>query len=257
MQKLVSIITPSFNSEKFIEQTIQSVLYQTYVNWELILVDDFSTDDTFAIAQKFAKNDLRIKCFQLSKNSGAGIARNFGLSKSTGQYIAFLDADDLWKPEKLEKQVAFMHTHNLPFTFSFYETISENGTKTGKTITAPKHLKYYQLFFCNFVGNLTGIYAVDYFGKIPINSSKKRQDWMLWLTILQNIKTAHPVPESLAYYRIRGTSLSSSKINLLKHNFNVYRNFHQFNVVFASVCMIGFLFTQLVIKPFFIKKSLK
>ncbi len=255
MQKLVSIITPCFNSEKYIEQTIQSVLIQTYEDWELILIDDFSSDETYKIAQKYAAIDQRIRCFQLTKNGGAGIARNYGLSKATGKFIAFLDADDLWKPEKLQKQVTFMDVNNLLFTFSFYETMNEKGQLTGKMITAPKHLKYHQLFFCNFIGNLTAIYDVDFFAKILINTSKKRQDWMLWLTILKQIKTAQPTPESLAYYRIRKASLSSSKIDLLKHNFRVYKNFHQFNIVKSFFCMVGFLFTQLLIKPLYCIRS--
>ena len=110
-----------------------------------------------------------------------------------------------------------------------------------------------QLFFCNYVGNLTGIYEVKYFGKITISSIRKRQDWMLWLTILKKIKSAQAIPESLAYYRIRENSISASKIDLLKHNFAVYRTFHRYNLTVALMCMIGFLFTQLIVKPFYIK----
>ena len=250
---LVSIITPCFNSEKFIAKTIQSVQNQTYTNWEMIIVDDASTDNTVSIISKFARNDKRIKIFKLDKNSGTGIARNTALNSSFGKYIAFLDADDLWKSEKLEKQVHFLQKNNLPFTFSFYDCINEEGKSLNKKIEAPKKLTYKQLFFCNYVGNLTGIYDVEYFGKIEISSIRKRQDWMLWLTILKKIKVAHPIPESLAYYRIRKNSISASKFNLLKHNFAVYRTFHGFNLFISLFYMIGFLFTQLLIKPSYIK----
>lgn len=250
---LVSIITPCFNSEKFIAKTIQSVQNQTYTNWEMIIVDDASTDNTVSIISKFARNDKRIKIFKLDKNSGTGIARNTALNSSFGKYIAFLDADDLWKSEKLEKQVYFLQKNNLPFTFSFYDCINEEGKSLNKKIEAPKKLTYKQLFFCNYVGNLTGIYDVEYFGKIEISSIRKRQDWMLWLTILKKIKVAHPIPESLAYYRIRKNSISASKFNLLKHNFAVYRTFHGFNLFISLFYMIGFLFTQLLIKPSYIK----
>lgn len=250
---LVSIITPCFNSEKFIAEMIKSVQEQTYENWEIIIVDDCSTDNTMSIVTEIAHKDSRIQFFQLKKNSGAGIARNTALSKTKGNYIAFLDADDLWKPGKLEKQINFLLANNLPFTFSFYDCIDEDGNFLNRRIEAPKNLSYRQLFFCNYVGNLTGIYNVNYFGKIAISSIRKRQDWMLWLTILKQIKTAKPVPESLAFYRIRENSISASKFELLKHNFAVYRNFHGFNLVFASICMIGFLFTQLIIKPLYIK----
>jgi teichuronic acid biosynthesis glycosyltransferase TuaG len=253
-KSLVSIITPSFNSEKFIVDTIQSVQNQTYQNWEMIIVDDCSTDQTVSIIQQFVSNDDRIRCFQLDKNSGAGIARETALSKAQGDYIAFLDADDLWKPLKLEKQLQFLKDNKTPFTFSFYDCIDEGGNSLNKRVEAPINLSYRQLFFCNYVGNLTGIYEKKYFGKISISSTRKRQDWMMWLIILKKIKVAKPVPESLAFYRIRDNSLSASKVDLLKHNFTVYRRFHGFNYVSSLFIMIGFLFTQLMIKPRYIKK---
>jgi glycosyltransferase involved in cell wall biosynthesis len=250
----VSIITPTFNSEKYIAQTIQSIQNQTYLNWELIIVDDCSCDKTVSIIADFARKDSRIKFFQLEKNSGTGVTRNYGLTKANGRFIAFLDSDDLWKPTKLEKQIDFLIKNKLPFTFTFYECIDERGNSLGKIVTAPRNLSYRRLFFCNYVGNLTAIYDVKYFGKIPISSIRKRQDWMLWLAILKKIKTAEALPESLAYYRIRENSISASKLTLLKHNFRVYRNFHNFNLMVALCCMIGFLFTQLFIKPLYIKK---
>ena len=246
---LVSIIIPAFNAEKFIAQTILSVQNQTYNNWEIILVDDKSTDNTVAIIKEIALNEKRIQFFQLEKNSGTGIARNYALNHAKGRYIAFLDADDLWKPNKLDKQVEFLTKQNLPFTFSFYDCIDEEGKSLNKTVECPKLLTYKQLFFCNYVGNLTGIYDVNYFGKIAISSIRKRQDWMHWLTILHKIKTAKPVPESLAFYRIRQNSISASKLDLLQHNFAVYRTFHGFNFMVSLLCMTGFLFTQLILKP--------
>ena len=251
---LVSIITPSFNSEKFIGDTIQSVQNQTYNNWEMIIVDDCSTDQTVSIINQFVVNDHRIRLFQLDKNSGAGVARETALSKAKGDYISFLDADDLWKPLKLEKQLQFLMDTKSHFTFSFYDCIDEEGNSLNKRVGAPRNLSYHQLFFCNYVGNLTGIYDVNYFGKIAISATRKRQDWILWLTILKKIKKTKPVPESLAFYRVRENSLSASKVDLLKHNFAVYRKFHGYNYVASLFIMIGFLFTQLLIKPHYIKK---
>lgn len=251
---LVSIITPSFNSEKFIAETIQSVQNQSHQNWEMLIVDDCSTDQTVSIIKQFELQDSRIRFFQLKKNSGAGIAREFALSNAKGNYIAFLDADDLWKPLKLEKQLQFLKEHKSHFTFSDYDCIDEEGNALNKRVEAPRTLSYRQLFFCNYVGNLTGIYDVNYFGKITISATRKRQDWILWLTILKKIKTAKPVPESLALYRIRDNSLSASKVNLLKHNFAVYYNFHGYNYITSLFIMIGFLFTQLLLKPRYIKK---
>lgn len=252
---LVSILTPSFNSEKFISETIKSVQNQTYQNWEMIIVDDCSTDNTVSKISDFLQ-DKRIQLNQLNQNSGTGIARNKALSLAKGRFIAFLDSDDLWKPEKLQKQVEFMISENQPFTFSFYECIDENGKSLGKIIQAPKIITYNQLFWSNLVGNLTGIYDTDYFGKIAISSTRKRQDWMMWLTILKKIKIAKPITESLAVYRVRENSISASKWSLLQHNYNVYRTFHEYNSVVATVCMIGFLFTHFLIKPKYTKKIL-
>ncbi|WP_433834550.1 glycosyltransferase family 2 protein [Flavobacterium anhuiense] len=254
MNELVSIIVPTYNTEKFIRQTIESVQNQTYTNWEMILADDASTDNTVAIIEEYAQKDSRIKLSKLPKNRGNGFARNTALEKATGKYIAYLDADDLWLPEKLEKQIQFLKENNLHFTFSFYDSIDEEGNDLNRRVESPNPLTYKQLFFCNYVGNLTAIYDADYFGKIILETTQKRQDWRIWLAILKQIKIAKPVPESLAYYRIRKDSVSSSKFKLIKHNFVVYRQFHGYNFVFAILLMIQFLYTQLIVKQQYIKK---
>jgi glycosyltransferase involved in cell wall biosynthesis len=254
MNDLVSILIPTYNTEKFIRSTIESVQNQTYTNWEMILVDDASTDNTIVIIEEFAQNDSRIKLFKLPENRGNGFARNAALEKATGKYIAYLDADDLWFPEKLEKQIQFLKANNSHFTFSFYDSIDEDGNDLNRRVESPNPLTYKQLFFCNYVGNLTAIYDADYFGKIILESTQKRQDWRIWLTILKQIKIAKPVPESLAFYRIRKNSVSSSKFKLIKHNFGVYREFHGYNCVFSVLLMIRFLYTQLIVKKQYIKK---
>lgn len=254
MESLVSIITPTYNSQNFITQTIQSVRNQTYQNWEMIIVDDCSSDETVSIVEKIVKQDARIQLLKLEKNSGTGVARNAALAEAKGKYIAFLDSDDLWESMKLEKQINFLTSNKVPFTFSFYDCINEQGQLVNKRVEAPINLSYRQLFFCNYVGNLTGIYDVDYFGKIEISSIRKRQDWMMWLIVLKKIKSAKPVPESLAFYRIRKNSISASKMDLIKHNFAVYRDFHKQNLFIAIINMAMFLFTQLLIKPLYVKK---
>ncbi len=251
---LVSVIIPTYNSENYIIDTIASVQNQTYKNWEILLVDDGSTDNTIAVISKLKEVDNRIEVTILDKNSGTGVARNEALRKAQGKYIAFLDADDLWKPDKLQKQIDFMQLHSLPFTFSFYDYINEKNEVMGVRVKAPQPLSYRQLFFCNYIGNLTGIYDVGYFGKVPILPIRKRQDWMLWLTIVKKINVAIPVPESLAYYRIRNNSLSTAKMDLIKYNFAVYREFHGLNFLHSILCISGFLFAQFFIKPFYIKK---
>ncbi|MFV8362573.1 glycosyltransferase family 2 protein [Flavobacterium sp. ZT3P35] len=252
---LVSILMPCFNAENYILEAIASVQQQTHSHWELILVDDCSTDNTVSIATSIAIQDNRIRIFKLPVNSGTGIARNTALTQAAGNYIAFLDADDVWKPHKLQVQLQFLKEHQLPCTFSFYECINAGGKPLNKRVEAPLQLTYRQLFFCNYIGNLTGIYDVSFYGKIPISHSRKRQDWMMWLTILKPIKMIRPVPESLAFYRVRNNSISAGKMALLQHNFAVYRTFHGHNWILSLFCMAVFLFTQILIKPWYIKKS--
>lgn len=255
MDNLVSIITPTYNSEKFISATIQSVQDQTYPNWELIIIDDCSADKTMEIINEAIKLDSRIKLHSLTKNEGTGAARNIGVAASKGSYISFLDSDDLWMPNKLERELDFMRENNLAFTFSFYECIDENGNHLNIRKEAPSPTTYKKLFFCNYIGNSTAIYNADLLGKIPINKIRKRQDWMLWLTIVKKIKVARPVPEVLAYYRIRKNSISSSKIDLLKFNFDVYHKFHKMNYFASLGSLMIFVFNQLLIKPRYSKKQ--
>lgn len=250
---LVSVITPAFNSARFLPDAIRSVQNQAMGDWEMIIVDDASTDETSEIISPFLSDD-RIKFHRLSRNSGAGIARQTALDMASGRYIAFLDSDDMWKPEKLEAQIAFMNENAQPFTFSSYDCMDEDGKPLGKRIQAPSPLTYKMLFYCNFVGNLTGIYDTERFGKIAISSIRKRQDWIVWLTILKQLRSVKAVEESLAVYRVRQDSISASKWKLLRHNFVVYRQFHRQTVVGALISMMGFLYTQLLVKPRFVRQ---
>lgn len=254
---LVSVIMPAFDSARFIAEAIRSVQAQTFGDWELVIVDDASADSTPEIITRFSDDDSRIRYFRMDRNSGAGASRQKALDLATGRYIAFLDADDLWTPDKLEKQLRFMEKSGQPFSFSSYELMNESGTKTGKRVEAPDPLSYRKLFFCNFVGNLTGMYDSGYFGKIPISVIRKRQDWMVWLTVMKQLKKATPITESLAVYRVREDSLSSSKWRMLKYNYVVYRKFHGFNTLKSLLCMAIFLFMQLVIKPRYVRSITK
>jgi hypothetical protein len=148
-----------------------------------------------------------------------------------------------------------MKENELPFTFSFYECIDEEGINLKIRKEAPSLITYEKLFFCNYIGNSTAIYDARILGKIPINKIRKRQDWMLWLTILKKTKTVQPVHEVLAYYRVRKNSISSSKIELLKFNFNVYNKFHKMSFFTSLGCIMIFIFIQFVIKPSYSKKT--
>ncbi|SFU27323.1 hypothetical protein SAMN05216480_101137 [Pustulibacterium marinum] len=245
---LVSIITPTYNSEKFISETIQSVQNQTYPYWEMLIADDASSDDTRAIVSKFQQEDSRIKLIPLTKNRGAGYARNKAINMSSGRYIAFLDGDDCWKPEKLEKQVTLMEDKNITVCFSSYDLMDENSNPLGKTITALEEVDYAKMLKSNYVGNLTGMYNAEVLGKVYMPLIRKRQDWGLWLSCIKEAGKAVGILESLAYYRVRKDSISANKFNLLKHNYNFYRKALNFGVLKSSGYLTRFLIEHFLVK---------
>ncbi|MCI0716068.1 MAG: glycosyltransferase family 2 protein [Chlorobi bacterium] len=239
---LVSIITATYNSEKFIEQTINSVINQTYQNWELLITDDCSKDNTLKLLDKYSKSDSRIKVFQLSKNSGAAVARNNSIKHSNGSYIAFLDSDDLWIPDKLEKQIKFMTKEDLAFSYSYYQLINENGESLKKIIKAPDSVNYTTLLRTNYIGCLTAVYNCRKMGKMYMPNIRKRQDYALWLGILKSTPHAKCLKEPLAFYRIRKHSISSNKLELLKFNWKIYREVEGFGPIRSFMRLVIFLF---------------
>lgn len=249
MNAKVSIITPLYNSEAFISETINSVLKQTFSNWELLLIDDCSSDKTIEIVKTFADQNPKITLFKNEKNLGAALSRNKGIERAKGDYIAFLDADDLWKPKKLEKQLTFMETQNCDVCFSSYEQINEFGTPLNKLVQALPVLSYKKYLKSNYIGNLTGMYSAKNLGKITAPNLRKRQDWLLWLKAIKvSGKPAKSVQESLAYYRVRKNSMSSNKLNLVKHNYWVYKKGLGFSTLKSMYRMGVFLFEHFFIK---------
>ena len=249
MQPLVSIITPMYNSEKFILKTIESVINQTYSNWELLLIDDGSTDNTIKIVEGFKQKYSNITLLQNPTNLGAAQSRNKGILEAKGDYIAFLDADDLWKPNKLDLQIQFMQTHNCEVSFSSYEQIDENGKPLNKLVQAIPKLTYNKYLKTNYIGNLTGMYNAKTLGKITSPDLRKRQDWLLWLAaIKKSSKPALGIQESLAYYRVRQNSISSNKIELLKYNYLVYKNGLGFSTLKSLYRMLIFLWEHFMVK---------
>ncbi|WP_194768288.1 glycosyltransferase family 2 protein [Tamlana sp. I1] len=252
MQPLVSVITPMFNSEAFISETIRSVISQTYLNWELLLIDDASEDATLQVIQPFLENHANIKLYKNPKNLGAAVSRNLGIEAAQGDFIAFLDADDLWKPNKLELQVKFMQTENCAVSFSTYYFIDANGNPLKKRANALPVLTYEKLLKSNYIGNLTGMYNVKKLGKITTPNLRKRQDWLLWLAAIK--KSGQPalgIPSSLAYYRVRKDSMSANKFELLKHNYWVYHKGLGYSKLKSLYCMLVFL-----VEHFFVKAKL-
>ncbi len=245
---LISIITPSYNSEQFIAETIASVQAQTYNNWEMIIVDDASSDTTQQIIEKHAQQDSRIKYHFLTENSGAAVARNKATELAKGAFVAFLDADDLWMPQKLEKQLVFMNQHSAAVCFSSYDMIDEQGETLYKRVVALKELSYDKQLVSNYVGNLTGIYNVEKLGKLFSPNIRKRQDWALWLKSIEKAGMAYGIKEPLAYYRVRTGSMSSNKLNLLKHNYIFYRKALNFGVFKSCLYLIRFLIEHFLVK---------
>jgi glycosyltransferase involved in cell wall biosynthesis len=249
MNSLVSIITPMYNNEAVIEETISSVINQTYTNWELILIDDCSSDSTISRVEAFTKNTTRIKIFKHQENRGAAEARNLGTKMATGNYIAFLDADDLWKKNKLERQVEVLKTESTDVCFGSYELIDSYSNPLNKKVKALKKLTHKKLLRANYIGNLTGMYNCEILGKIYTKNLKKRQDWLLWLEALKRSgKSARGISETIAFYRISEGSLSSNKINLVKHNFNVYRKGLGFSIIKSLFYLLQFFHEHLLVK---------
>lgn len=223
---LVSIVMPAYNSETFIHEAIQSVLNQTYQNWELLIVDDCSTDNTIQIIDSF--EDDRIHVFGLKENSGAAVARNYAIDRAQGDYMAFLDSDDLWHPEKLERQLTFMIERNIDFSSTMYANIDKNKkifdvTRNHPTLDYNGILKYNP-------GNSTVMYKAKKLGKYFIPDIKKRNDFVMWLKVIKDAKILYGLPEVLTYYRVRQDSLSSNKSNLVKYQWKVYRKFENLSV---------------------------
>ena len=223
--ELVSIVVPVFNSEKFIIETIQSVKKQTYQNWELLLVNDCSTDKSEQIIRNY-EEDKRIRLINLKANSGAAIARNTGINNAKGKYIAFLDADDLWNKEKLEKQIKFMEENNYDFTFTGYEFADENGNNLGKVVNVPKQINYKQALKNTTIFTSTVIFNVEKLGKelISMPNVRRGQDTATWWKVLKTGIIAYGLNENLSLYRRSNNTLSSNKIKALKRTWNLYRN---------------------------------
>ena len=251
---LVSVIMPAYNSAPFIEEAITSVINQSYDNWELLVIDDASTDGTVLIINSQAARDPRIILLKNPINKGPGYSRNLGIENAKGTFIAFLDADDMWLPHKLEIQIDFMREHNLEMTFSSYYLQKENQDKPFAIVEALPILTYRKLLKSNYVGNLTGIYDVSKTGKVFAPVMRKRQDWALWLTILKNIGKTRAVTQPLAIYRVRQESLSQNKSSLINYNFSIYRDYLKFGFFKSLVLMSKFLWEHFFVKSWQVKK---
>ena len=199
---LVSVITPTYNCAKFIGETIESVQAQTYQQWEMIIVDDCSTDNTKEIVDKYIKEDSRIKYFCLKNNSGAAVARTKAMELANGEYMAFLDSDDIWTEEKLKKQLAFMKKHDVAFSCTAYEQIDENGKLLNKIIKTVPKADYNRVLLDCPVGNSTVMYNVEKMGKFEVPNIRKRNDDALWLRMLKKEKYIYGMKNTSNYTKM-------------------------------------------------------
>ncbi|CAB3713647.1 glycosyltransferase family 2 protein [Achromobacter kerstersii] len=221
---VVSIVMPAYNAGQFIVDAITSVLSQTYEAWELLVVDDASVDNTAALVEAFQQDDPRIQYRRNSTNMGVVHSRNCALAMASGQYVAFLDADDVWAPFKLERQVSFMQETGVPISYGDYFRIDGDGRVVGKVL-APRVLRYEDMLRSNFIGNLTGI-----FRRADLVSLKfediKHEDYLFWLRALERsgVARATPSSEPLAKYRVSASSLSANKLKAARWQWGIYRS---------------------------------
>lgn len=243
---------PSYNTGRFIKDTIESVLVQSYCNWELIIVDDCSTDNTDEIINQYLV-DERIRYIKNDINSGAAISRNRALKEAKGKWIAFLDSDDLWKPEKLEKQIAFMQKNGYHFSYTNYIEIDEKSVPNGKSVTGPERITKHGMYNYCWMGCLTVMYDVDEVGLIQIADIKKNNDYAMWLKVCKKAD-CYLLNETLAGYRKRSGSISNhGYIKLLKWHYKLYREAENKKIISSIVLTVRNLFFGLVKKIRYVK----
>jgi teichuronic acid biosynthesis glycosyltransferase TuaG len=220
---LVSIIMPSWNVERLIEETVRSVQAQTFGDWELLIADDCSTDRTPQLIEAISERDPRVKLIRQPKNGGPALARQASIDRAEGRFLAFLDSDDLWLPGKLERQIAFAREKHAALSYTAFRRIDETGSTTGRLIEVPPSLSYEQLLKNTAIATLTALVDREIAGPIAMRN-EGYDDFCLWLSILKPGHTAYGLNEDLARYRVRGTSVSSRPVRSAKWVWNIYRN---------------------------------
>lgn len=239
MSDLISIIMPSYNTESYIADSIRSVIAQTYQNWELIIVDDCSTDRTIEIIETF--DDPRIILLKNKTNSGAALSRNYALREAKGEWIAFLDSDDLWLPDKLEKQLEFMKSHGYAFTFTDYR-ICLNGSWLPYIYTGPDVVNRRRMYRYCYFSTITVMYNRSVIGLIQAPSIRKNNDYAMWLLAIEK-SNAYRLPECLSYYIKHDDSITGgSKWKLIRWHYKLFREAMGESMPRASMHTLGNLF---------------
>lgn len=234
---------PSYNAEKTIAQSIESVLQQSYTNWELLITDDKSSDTTINIINKYVAKDARIQLFTNEQNLGAGGSRNRSIKESKGRYIAFLDSDDLWLDNKLSIQIDYMQKNNVELSYTWYQKFGDDGDSG---FVKPKLTVTYQQLLCsNIIGCLTAVYDVKLLGKRYMPLIRKRQDMGLWLNILKDVEKAVGIPQVLAKYRI-DSGMTQNKFTILKWQWLFYRDVVGLNFLQSIRCFVVYAYKGFV-----------
>lgn len=249
-QPLVSIIMPSYNAELFIAESIESVLHQTYKNWELLITDDCSSDKTPDIVKSYCSKNPRIDFVIAKQHSGIASTRNQCLARVKGRFVAFLDNDDLWYPEKLEKQVRFMLDKDISFSYSEYELLKEDGTPKGKTIKTAGVVDYDKYLKNTIIGSGTIMLDTDKIGRLQMPYNATSDDMALWCKILKDGHCAHPIKEVLMKYRVRSNSASANKLKAAKDVWLVYRKQEKLPFFYALTCFCCYAFNAIIKRVF-------
>lgn len=253
MNNLVSIIMPSYNTGCFIGETIESVLAQTYSKWELIIVDDCSNDNTEDVVKKYL-TDERIRFIKNDRNYGAAVSRNRALFEAKGKWIAFLDSDDLWMPDKLQKQIEFMVNNRFSFSYTNYIEVDERSNPTGIVVTGPKRITKTGMYNYCWMGCLTVMYDAEAVGLIQIADIKKNNDYAIWLKVCKKAE-CFLLNESLAKYRRRSGSISNHNyFSLIKWHYKLFREAERFSLLPSLVLTGRNLFFGVIKKLLFVKR---
>ena len=239
---LVSIVVPVYNAQRFLTDAIRSVQEQTYSNWELILIDDCSTDKSVKLINQHIKHDQRISLIEMNENSGAALARNAGIKSAVGCYLAFLDADDIWVKMKLELQVDFMQTNNHIFTFTGYNFADEKCLPTGKQVHVPSRITYKQALRNHIISTPGVVIDLQKIDKdlIMMPNIRSGQDAATWWRILRHIEAAYGINKPLFYYRRTDNSLSANKFKAMKRTWYLFRKVEKINPFKSSYCFVWY-----------------
>ncbi|MCH9049030.1 MAG: glycosyltransferase family 2 protein [Proteobacteria bacterium] len=243
-QNLVSIIMPAYNADKYIRDGIESVLSQTYQEWELLIVNDCSQDSTAKIVEEYCAQDDRIKFYHNEENSGPAMTRNNAINRAKGRFIAFLDSDDIWLPEKLDKQVSAMMAKRYPFTYTGYHRISEDGMIAGRRISVPEQLNYSQLLRNTAIVTSSVVLDIDAVGKIKMKNTYY-DDYACWLDVMKRGIVAHCINEDLVEYRVASSSVSRNKINSAIQVWKTYRSIERLGLLTSAWCFAGYALNAL------------